>query len=200
MFVISTILFIIQHNEFKDTDKQPRIYHKIEWMVDTQPQNPCSDSGDWNADYNVCMKGTLPRAMAGHFLLIGDELNLYKFAKEDTSNKFTSYIAECQGDSGSGHWVTVYEDTSSNLQKHEGDNTRRALVAVMSRIFKPKFLTPDGNEEYGICGGVHIDKSLNDKASGSIAMNTTKTEILKFIKKWAILCKDYNDQGNCVLL
>ena len=90
----------------KDADKQPRIYHQIEWMVDTQPQNPCSDSGDWNADYNVCMKGTLPRAMAGHFLLIGDELKLYKFEKEDTPNKLTSYIAECQGDSGSGHWVT----------------------------------------------------------------------------------------------
>ena len=70
----------------------------------------------------------------------------------------------------------------------------------MSRIFKPKFLTPDGNEEYGICGGVHIDKNLNEKASGSIAMNTTKTETLKFIKKWAIICKDYSDQGQCVVL
>ena len=67
--------------------RHPKNYQQIIWMVDTQLQNPCSFLKDWNSEYNICMKGTLPRANAGHFIVVTSKrllratLELYKFEK-----------------------------------------------------------------------------------------------------------------------
>ena len=174
--------------------RHPKNYQQIIWMVDTQLQNPCSFLKDWSSEYNICMKGTLPRAMAGHFIVVMSKrllratLELYKFEKEHRTNKLTSYIATCDGDSGSGHWVTI----------NEGENTRRALVAVFTKsgLF---YKLPNGKSANGPCGGILTDSVNGEKrADASTAIRTTQPKTLKFLKKWAIKCKTYDDEGHII--
>ena len=150
-------------------------------------QNPCSlRVGGWNPEYNVCMKAILPRAMAGHFILMEDTFDESRitFKKEDRPNKVTSYIATCQADSGSGHWVTLYDYKSSISQNKKDDNTRRALVAVISK-----------SVDATVCGGrVKNPSSGKFKAYTPYAIKTTHKQILKFIKKWSIEYKDCTAQ------
>ena len=184
--------------------RHPKDYQEIKWKVDTQPQNPCSILEGWSSEYSVCMKGELPRAMAGHFIVIMSQrllratLKLYKFEKEHRTNKLTSYIAPCDGDSGSGHWVTVFNDKSAISQNEKDDNTRRALVAVMIKTVDASFKLPNGQSVKVICGGV-VRGGGKKRAYGPFAIRTTHTEILKFIKKWAIDCKDDNE-GYCAVI
>ena len=77
---------------------------------------------------------------------IYNDLKLYDFEKEYKTNKKTSYIAPCNGDSGSGQWVTINQDT---------DDERRALVAVHSNM--------DG-----------LDWNLNGKILSSVCGSATK--------------------------
>ena len=163
-------------------------------MVDTQLQNPCSFLKDWNSEYNICMKGTLPRAMSGHFIVVMSKrllratLELYKFEKEHRTNKLTSYIATCDGDSGSGHWVTI----------NEGENTRRALVAVFTKSGL-SYKLPNGKPANGPCGGILTDSVSGEKrADAPTAIKTTQPKVLKFLKKWAITCKTYDDEGHII--
>ena len=170
----------------------PDVYQKIKWMVNTKLQNPCAQRlRSWNSEYNVCMKVILPRAMAGHFTLIGDRLqknaDSITFKKEDRTNKITSYIAACQADSGSGHWVTIHDDKSSIYQNQKDDNTRRALVAVLTRTVDASFKLPNGKLVKGVCGGVVKNPSGKKKAFTPYAIKTTHKEVLKFIKKWLIV-------------
>ena len=165
-------------------------------MVDNQPQNPCSYMKGWNPEYNVCMKGILPRAMSGHFILRGEILKLYKFKKEERTNKFTSYIAACDGDSGSGHWVTINDETILSSQGGKDDNERRALVAIFTKAYDPTYKLTNGKTVKGVCGGVLTDKNGKKRAYGPFANKITHGEILKFIKKWALVCKDHDAQGD----
>ena len=162
-------------------NRKPKTYQKIKWMVDRQLRNPCSYMKSYNSEYHVCMKGVLPRAMAGHFILTGDTLELQKFEKQDRTGKFTSYMATCRGDSGSGHWVTVFNDKSSISQNEKDDNTRRGLVAVCVKAFYPSFKLPNGQSVKVICGGV-VRGGGKKRAYGPFAIRTTHTEILKFIR------------------
>ena len=78
----------------------------MEWTVDTRIPNPCLDNSVvWHKDYNLCMKMTLPLAEVGRFDRISSGPT-FKFQKEYDSFKLTSYISPCDGDSGSGQWVT----------------------------------------------------------------------------------------------
>ena len=166
-------------------------------------QNPCSLSvSGWNPEYNVCMKAILPRAMAGHFILMEDTFDESRitFKKEDRTNKVTSYIATCQADSGSGHWVTLYDHKSSISQNEKDDNTRRALVAVVSKAAKTTIMLPNGKSINIVCGGRVKNPSVEGKSSGKFkayapyAIKTTHKQILKFIKKWSIEYKDCTAQ------
>ena len=160
-------------------------------------QNPCSlRVGGWNPEYNVCMKAILPRAMAGHFILMEDTFDesRIKFKKVDRTNKVTSYIATCQADSGSGHWVTLYNHKSSISQNEKNDNTRRALVAVVARSAKTTIMLPNGKSINIVCGGRVKTPSGKFKAYAPYAIKTTHKQILKFIKKWSIEYKDCTAQ------
>ena len=178
----------------KTSRRHPKDYQQIIWMVDTRLQNPCSFLKDWSSEYNICMKGTLPRANAGHFIVVMSKrllratLELYKFEKEHRTNKVTSYIATCDGDSGSGHWVTI----------NAGENTRRALVAVFTKsgLF---YNLPNGKSANGPCGGILTDSVNGEKRTDApTAIKTTQPKTLKFLKKWAIKCKTYDDEGHII--
>ena len=182
--------------------RHPKDYQEIKWKVDTQPQNPCSILEGWSSEYSVCMKGELPRAMAGHFIVIMSQrllrttLKLYKFQKEQRTNKLTSYIAPCDGDSGSGHWITV-DDTSSISPGEYGKNTRRALVSLVTKSGLP-YKLPNGKSAWGPCGGILTDANGKKRADGPMAIKTTHPETLDFLKKWAISCKTYDDDGHII--
>ena len=183
--------------------RHPKDYQQIMWMVDTQLQHPCTFHKGWSSEYSVCMKGELPRAMAGHFIVVMSKrwlrptLQLYKFEKEQRSNKLTSYIATCDGDSGSGHWVTV-DDTSSISLGEEGDNTRRALVAVFTKSGLT-YKLPNGKSQSGPCGSIITDALTGEKrAFGPTAIKTTQSKVLNFLKKWAIKCENYDDERHVI--
>ena len=171
-------------------------------MVDTQVPRPCSDGADFwefDNDYNICMKATLPEANVGHFKLYGPNIKLIEFKKESvTNNKLTSYIAICDGDSGSGHWVTIDEDASSNAHSQGDENVQRALVAVVVSAVHPYYETSDGKLDDGVCGGIVKGKQGKVEAYAPIAINTIHKETLGFIKKWALKCKTYRD-GMCAI-
>ena len=194
--IVGLLCYLCQIILQNNANRPPKIYHQIKWMVDTQPQNPCSYMKGWNPEYNVCMKGILPRAMAGHFILRGEILKLYKFKKEERTNKLTSYIAACDGDSGSGHWVTINDETLLRSHGKEGDNERRALVAVFTKAYDPTYKLTNGKLVKGVCGGIITSITGEKKAFGPFAIKTTHAEILKFIKKWALVCKDHGAQGD----
>ena len=174
-------------------------------MVDTKAPNPCSEAmtrhklGDFDYDYNICMKGILPRANVGHFKLNGPDIELIAFKKEYVTNsKLTSYIAICDGDSGSGHWVTIDEDASSYSHSQGDENEQRALVAVVVSAVHPYYETSDGNLDDGVCGGIVKGKQGKVEAYAPIAINTIHKDTLGFIKKWALKCKSYG-HGMCVI-
>ena len=164
-------------------------------MVDTKVPKPCSDGADFwefDNDYNVCMKGILPKAKVGHFRLKGPNIKLIEFKKESVTNtKLTSYIAICDGDSGSGHWVTIEKDTTSHTQSPEDDNIRRALVAVVTSAIDPYYESPDGKIEQGVCGGIVKGTQGKVEAYSAATINTFYKETLGFIKKWALISKTY---------
>ena len=164
-------------------------------MVDTQVPRPCSDGADFwefDNDYNICMKATLPEANVGHFKLYGPNIKLIEFKKESvTNNKLTSYIAICDGDSGSGHWVTIKEVTTSHTQRPKDDNIRRALVAVVTSAIDPYYEAPDGKIEQGVCGGIVKGTQGKVEAYSATTINTFHKETLGFIKKWALISKTY---------
>ena len=164
-------------------------------MVDTKVPKPCSDGADFwefDNDYNVCMKGILPKVNVGRFRLKGPNIKLIAFKKESVTNsKLTSYIAICDGDSGSGHWVTIEKDTTSHTQSPEDDNIRRALVAVVTSAIDPYYETPDAKIEKGVCGGIVKDTQGKVEEYSATTINTIHKETLGFIKKWALISKAY---------
>ena len=168
-------------------------------MADTTIPSPCVNQEEFDFDYNICAKGILPSVNIGRFYLNGAELVLDKFEKEDLTNKLAEYIAICDGDSGSGHWVTVKEGTSESSKTHVDDNTRRVLVAVTVSTFTPKYKTPGGKTEKGVCGS--LVKSIRGKieASRTRSISTFYQKTLAFIKKWALICKTYG-LGGCTIL
>ena len=168
-------------------------------MADTTIPSPCTRKKKFDFDYNICAKGILPSVNIGRFILNGAELQLDKFEKEDLTNKLASYIAHCDGDSGSGHWVTVEEDTSKNSKEQVDEKTRRVLVAVAVSTHTPKYKTPGGKVEKGACGSLVKNTDGEIKASRSRYINTFHKETLAFIKKWALICKTYG-QGDCTTL
>ena len=148
----------------------------MEWTVDTRSQNPCTDRDDWKLkEYGVCMKGTLPGAKVGRFQRIKGELEFIGFQIEDNSKKMPYYNGPCEGDSGSGHWITIHHIIK-----------RRALVAVFTESFAKEFqLDFFGlkKELTTICGS-----SLNTQGGKAVTANwahrTTHEDVLKFIKKF----------------
>ena len=146
--------------------------------------NPCSDEPKWNEEYQVCMKGTLPRATVGWFQFNDTEFNFKKFQKEEESKKGSQYKAACLGDSGSGYWVTtIHDDTSSKSKIHDDDNTRRALVAVFTTTSSDAY---DSNGKSGdaICGSNLMSNNGEKLIQRAISEVTTHEEVLTFIKTW----------------
>ena len=162
----------------------------MEWTVDSSNQNPCRDFRKFKSRiYGVCMKVTLPRALVGHFQKIQGKLNFIAFGYEDKSRKLSYYTAPCTGDSGSGHWITIDEKSSSESITKQEITDRRALVAVYTESLNKEFklgankpwLTP-------ICGS-----SLSVKGhkfpTVEYAQRTTHEDVLKFIKYWVFNTK-----------
>ena len=87
-------------------NSDPEIYQELNWKVDDSLNNMCTiKHTDWNADFMVCMKKTLPQADIGIFEKspASDELEFVAFRKEYESdylppNFRTSYHAGCYGD------------------------------------------------------------------------------------------------------
>ena len=149
--------------------------------MDQKTPNPCSKlnqiigSHNFDKDYEVCMKATLPRANVGRFKYASGQLKLDAFEKEYESKEEASYKSACTGDSGSGHWVTVNPDT---------DDEQRALVAVYSHDFKGHF-SVNGKTVPAVCGSSLTLSSGEKLLRGAASTITTHTRILTFIKKWA---------------
>ena len=164
----------------------PNVYHEIEWTVDNRIPNPCSTYPHWDEEYQVCMKGKLPRAMVGWLqtqFIFDNDFTLKRFQKEEESKKGSQYKAACQGDSGSGYWVTVHDETFSKSKTNVDDNTRRALVAVFTNT-SPDQYKHHGKSGVAICGS-NLKSSTGEKIiQRAISEVTTHEERLTFIKKW----------------
>ena len=162
----------------------PNVYHEIKWTVDNRLPNPCSDEPRWDEEYQVCMKGTLPRATVGWFQFNETDFTFKKFQKEEKSKKGSQYKAACLGDSGSGHWVTsVHDDTSSKSKTNDDDDTRRALVALYVGASSEEYKL-NGMSVQAICGSNLMLKSGEKLIQGPVSEITTHEEVLTFIKKW----------------
>ena len=146
-------------------------------MVDNNDPNRCSSNPGFKMDkeYEVCMDAILPRAYVGRFIFNDDDLKLYDFEKEYKTNKKTSYIAPCNGDSGSGQWVTVNQDT---------DDERRALVAVHSNMDGLEW-NLNGKILSSVCGSATKFNTGKVHLESYLSTITTHDKILGFIKKWA---------------
>ena len=174
--------FYLQRGRDTNLDT-PNVYHEIEWTVDSRLPNPCSGNPIWNEEYQVCMKGKLPRAMVGWLQFNDTDFTIKGFQKEEESKKGSQYKAACQGDSGSGYWVTVHDDSSSKSKTNDDDNTRRALVAVFTTTSSDQY-KHHGKSGAAICGSNlkwNTGKKLIQRAISEV---TTHEEVLTFIKKW----------------
>ena len=57
---------------------------------------------------------------------------------------------------------------------------------------------PNGKSAWGPCGGILTDANGKKRADGPMAIKTTHPEKLNFLKKWAIICKTYDDDGHII--
>ena len=150
----------------------------------------------------VCMKKTLPQADVGIFEIspTSGELKFVAFQKEYESghmrpNFETSYHAPCQGDSGTGHWLTIdkYQATPWNNIKM----SQRVLVAVYTTELRGTY-TRNGNplREPGVCGG---DVTVDDGSKlvgANYCTKTTNERVFEFLKVKAGIC-EVDERGNC---
>lgn len=184
-------------------ERYAKIYQQIEWTVHTNLKNPCTDGIPdgwiWNSDYQVCMKNTLPLANVGRFLKDGDQLKFVAFEQEDESRSTppTAYKGICDGDSGSGQWVTVKDDDSSASSSQGEDTIRRVLVALSVTGFAGYYKL-NGQFEEGVCGGNLALDNGERLIEGTVAVKTTNGKLLGFIKKRARICKNKR-KGSCVI-
>ena len=163
----------------------PNVYHEMKWTVwsgDKGVPNPCALNPGWNEAYKVCMKITLPGAMVARFQFAEKNWNFITFKKEENSKKLSNYKSPCEGDSGSGQWITMYDETSSESQIQGGRITRSALVAVHAEALIDTFKA-DGGIQNAVCGSsLNLpDKFIFQAVESQIITNR---EIWKFITKW----------------
>lgn len=58
---------------------------------------------------------------------------------------------------------------------------------------------PNGKPANGPCGGILTDSVSGEKRTDApTAIKTTQPKVLKFLKKWAITCKTYDDEGHII--
>ena len=161
----------------------PNVYHEIEWTVDNRLPNPCSGNPKWDEKYQVCMKGKLPRAMVGWFQFNDTDFTFKKFQKEEVSRKGSQYKAACQGDSGSGYWVKVHDETFAKSKTKTDDDSRRALVALFTTLASDEY-EHHGVSGEAICGSNFMSNTGQKVIQRAISETTTHEEVLTFIKKW----------------
>ena len=93
----------------------PKIYHEINWEVNTNTQTPHGPKCGtlWlDLDYEVCMKTTMAQVRIGLFSSqspLGTPLTFDGYENEDPPEGINGYQRPCSGDSGSGHWITENE-------------------------------------------------------------------------------------------
>ena len=135
----------------------------------------------------VCQKTVLPRADVGYFEMSKSKrLKLGSFNKEYLNNPLidTSYIGICHGDSGSGNWFTIRNETFDSFSATQ-ENERSSLVVITTKFSVGiYFRNVDGKpkKENGVCGG----NLLLGDGTRNIAYNKgtkiTNENILHFIK------------------
>ena len=149
----------------------------------------------------ICIKPTLPRADVGYFTLLNSkDLKHDAFLKEDNNILFpgTQYIAPCQGDSGSGHWISVIDQNVADSSTTT-ESIQNALVAVYSNNLLGGFFH-NGKFEKGICGGnLALPNAPVRVNPHGIAIRTTHEKVLDFLKEKAKICKlDKDDK--CIVM
>ena len=160
-----------------------KVYQVIDWTVETSPvgrNHPCYWDF-WNSEYDICMKTILPRAHIGILKTTGDQINSVDFQQDIESKQFISYPSICDGDSGSGQWVTVNEDGSSASKEYD---TRSVLVAIAARGAEGIFEV-NGQPMEAVCGGNMILDSGELLTEGATAVKATHPVIFGFIKKYS---------------
>ena len=153
------------------------VYQQFEWTVDQRPQNPCLRlHRNFDEEYEVCQKATLPRANVGRFKLTRGQFKLDAFEKEyETTKEKSNYVSTCMGDSGSGQWVTVNRDS---------DDERRAVVAIVTTS-ATNGVRINGRLVDAVCGSSLIFSNGKTLSQGASSTKTTHPTMLTFIKKWA---------------
>ena len=127
------------------------------------------------------MKTVLPRAHIAILKTTGDQVDSVDFQQDTESKKFISYPSICDGDSGSGQWVTVNEDGSSASKEYD---TRSVLVAIAARGAEGIFEV-NGQPMEAVCGGNMILDSGELLTEGATAVKATHPVIFGFIKKYS---------------
>ena len=92
------------------SDTKPNTYHKITWRIDKKQRSRCIEKEDEHPEWIVCIQSMIPNTLVYQFKVKKQERLTLEGERHEKSEKYSPkpYGTQlpCQGDSGSGHWIT----------------------------------------------------------------------------------------------
>ena len=166
------------------------MYQEIEWRAydENDDDNECMkprNAPKFNTDYAVCMTSKLPSSNVGTFSRDPQSGSLTWLTWEDEKPRDSAkgYLSICEGDSGSGQWITNGEDEDNFNSVLD---LKYVLIAVLTSAFAVTYDEPLYVHHLGPCGReVYFPDSDTYKWYATSSQRITSNEIFDWIKNEA---------------
>ena len=136
---------------------------------------------DFDPQHMYCMKSILPRTRTINFK--PDDMKNYRTELEPVPEWITSYMQNCEGDSGSGQFISNNVNDYMHPSKDIG-KLRYLLAGIGATAQRDFFIDNNGIKHTVPCGSLAYDqKTKKYLESLDVSISTTNQKILNWIKK-----------------